>query len=318
MRTKRAVTALLAGGLVLVAGCSASSSESGTSSASVASGNGGAHAAANSGSPILGVRAAAPAAGPFAGPSAAASAPNQAGTAATTAQVASSASIVYTAQLTVRAASVSQATTRAAQIAQQAGGYVSQESASAGAGASASIELKIPVAGYASALGELSGLGTQLSLSEQAQDVTEQVADVNSQVTSDEAAIAQLRALLAHAGSVGDLLDVQNQINTEESALEQMQAQQRALNDETSYATVTVTVVGPQAKPVVQHKAKPSSPSVVGGAKAGWHALRVTVSWALAVLAAVAPFAVFAAVAAFAAYRARRWLARRHLGQLHD
>jgi Domain of unknown function (DUF4349) len=228
------------------------------------------------------------------------------------AQVVSPASVIYTAQLTIRASSVSQATAGATRVAQQAGGYVSQESASAGTGATATIQLKIPVTVYASTLGQLSGgLGKQLSLTEQAQDVTEQVADVNSQVTSDQAAIVQLRALLAHAGSIGDLLSVQNQINVEESSLEQLQAQQRALGDETSYATVTLTILGPAAKPVVHHKAKPSSPSLIGGAKAGWHALRVTVVWVLAVLAAVAPFALIAALAAFAAYRTRRWLLRR-------
>ena len=273
-----------------------------TSGSALANGAGRAPAAA--GVPAAGV----PAAGASAASSAAAN-PAKAGTAAL---VASPASIIYTAQLTVRAQSVSQAATHATLIAEQAGGYVSQENSSAGAGATASIMLKIPVSAYAAALGQLSsGLGTQLSLTEQAQDVTGEVADVNSQVTSDQAAIAQLRTLLAHAGSVGDLLNVQNQINAEESSLEQMEAQQRALSSETSYATVTVTILGPKAKPVVHHKAKPSSPSVTGGAKAGWHALRVTVAWALAVLAALAPFAVIAALAAYAAYRTRRWLLHR-------
>jgi hypothetical protein len=255
------------------------------------------------------VAAGVPAAGASAGSVPAKGGTAQAGTADL---VASPASIIYTAQLTVRAQSVSQAAARATEIAQQAGGYVSQENTSAGAGATASVVLKIPVSGYSGALGQLSGdLGTQLSLTEQAQDVTEQVADVNSQVTSDEAAIAQLRTLLAHAGSVGDLLNVQNQINTEESSLEQLQAQQRALSGETSYATITLTVLGPKAKPVVHHKAKPSSPGLVGGAKAGWHALRVTLTWVLAVLGALAPFAAIAALAAYAAYRTRRWLLHR-------
>ena len=125
------------------------------------------------------------------------------------------------------------------------------------------MQLKIPVASYPATLGQLaSRLGTQLSLQQQAQDVTQQVADVNSQVTSDEAAIAQLRALLSHAGSVGDLLSVQNQINDEESSLESMQAQQRALSHETSYATVTLTLLGPKAKPLVH---RPEGPAHPGG-----------------------------------------------------
>jgi Domain of unknown function (DUF4349) len=193
-------------------------------------------------------------------------------------------------------------------------GYVSNETASSDpdhpSQATASVQLKIPVAAYPVTLGRLaSRLGTQLSLQQQAQDVTQQVADVNSQVTSDEAAITQLRALLSHAGTVGDLLNVQNQINSEEASLESMQAQQRALSHETSYATVTLTLLGPRAKPPVHHPKAP--PTLAGGFGAGWHALRVTVSWILAFVGAVAPFAVILAIAGYVIYRGRRWLTGR-------
>ncbi len=229
---------------------------------------------------------------------------------ATTARVANASAINYTAELTVRVARVSDATDAAAQIAASAGGYVSNETTSSGSAATADIQLKIPVSGYPAALSRLAGLGTRVSLSQQAQDLTEQVADVNSQVSSAEAAIVQLRALLSHAGSVGDLLTVQNQINSEESSLESIEAQQRALRNETSYATVTVTILGPKAKPVVTaHKGRP--PTLARGLSVGWHGLRVTVDWTLALLGALAPFLAVAAVALFAGYRARRWLLRR-------
>src|SRR6202047_3750323 len=187
-----------------------------------------------------------------AGSRAAGSAAGQPANAGTTARLAPSSDIIYHAQLTVRAPNVSSAAARAAQITEGVGGYVSNETTSADpdhpSQAIATVQLKIPVASYPAILGQLAGgLGTQLSLQEQAQDVTQQVADVNSQVASDQAAIVQLRALLSHAGSVGDLLNVQNQINNEESALEAMQAQQRALSHETSYATVTLTILGPRA-----------------------------------------------------------------------
>ncbi|HEY1324512.1 MAG TPA: DUF4349 domain-containing protein, partial [Streptosporangiaceae bacterium] len=147
--------------------------------------------------------------------------------------------------------------------------------------------------------------GTQLALQQQAQDVTQQVADVNSQVTSARAAVAQLRTLLSHAGSVGDLLSVQNQINQEESSLESMQAQQRALSHQTSYATVTLTILGPKAKPAL-HRPKPP-PTLASGLGAGWRALRITVSWTLAFLGAIVPFAVVLAVIGYLVYRGRRW-----------
>jgi uncharacterized protein DUF4349 len=232
----------------------------------------------------------------------------------TTARLAPASSIIYTAQLTVRARDVGSAATQAAQIAEGAGGYVSSETAKVNpdhpSEATASVQLKIPVAAYSATLGQLGHrLGSQLALQQQAQDVTQQVADVNSQVASDQAAIAQLRALLSHAGSVGELLSVQNQINSEESNLESMQAQQRALRHQTSYATVTLTILGPKAKPVLHRPKAP--PTLAAGFGAGWHALRVAVSWTLAFLGAIAPFAVVLAVAGYAVYRGRRWLNRR-------
>jgi hypothetical protein len=225
--------------------------------------------------------------------------------------------LIYTAQLTVRAASVASAVSRATSIVTGAGGYVSAENASDGQGqpsqASATVTFKIPVAGYAATLAALSsgGLGTQLILAQQAQDVTQQVADVSSRVTSDQAAIAQLNELLKHAGDVSSLLSVQNQIDSQESDLESMLAQQNALNHETAYATVTLSLVGPKA--AARPPAKSAPPlGLAGGLAGGWHALRLTVSWLLTVLGAVAPFvAALGVVAGVAWWGRRRFIQRR-------
>jgi uncharacterized protein DUF4349 len=292
------IGSVLLGGGMFLAGCSGSTNSAASSSEAAGQAN-----------------AAAPTAAALAPPRSAArgNAGGQGGT-GTTARLAPASSIIYTAQLTVRAGDVSSAATQAAQIAEGAGGYVSNEISKVDpdhpSKATASVQLKIPVAAYTATLGQLGHrLGTQLALQQQAQDVTQQVADVNSQVASDQAAIAQLRALLSHAGSVGELLNVQNQINNEESDLESMQAQQRALSHETSYATVTLTILGPKARPVLHRPKAP--PTLAGGFGAGWHALRVSVSWTLAFLGAIAPFAVVLAVAGYVVYRGRRWLTRR-------
>jgi Domain of unknown function (DUF4349) len=300
--TDRRITGLMVAGVMLVgalalAGCSAGTSSSSASSSGLAQA----------------------ASGPLAPAGAAAgAAPHQQdGTGTTTARLAPAGDIIYTAQLTVRARSVNPAAATAAQITENAGGYVSNETTSTDpdhpSQATATVQLKIPVPVYQATLSKLEGglVGAQLSLQQQAQDVTQQVADVNSQVTSDDAAITQLRALLSHAGSVSELLSVQNQINDEETSLEAMQAQQRSLDHEVSYATVTLTILGPQAKPLVHHAKAP--PSLAGGLGAGWRALRITVSWTLAFVGAVAPFALIAALAAFVIYRGRRWLLRRRL-----
>jgi hypothetical protein len=322
-RRRLPLLAAVPAGLALISMAALAGCSGGSASSSAASSPGAlnAHAAASG---AAGTVASPAIAAEPAGRAAAASGQSQAGPAgAGTGQDASAArlapagqQLIYTAQLTVRARDVDNAVSQATSIATAVGGYVSSENASSDPAqpsqSLATVTLKIPVVVYQTTISELSGttLGTRLSLTQQTQDVTQQVADVSSRVASDEAAISQLRALLSRAGSVGDLLSVQNQIDSEESDLEAMLSQQNALNHETAYATVALTIVGPKA--VVKQKPKPSPPpGLLNGLAGGWHALKVGVSWLLAIIGAVAPFAALVAVAGVAALWVRRRLAAR-------
>ena len=279
----------------LLAGCS-------SASPSAAPAPGTAQHAAMSGPGVTGA--------PAVAPSAAAGQPRLTGLAA-------SQSIIYTASLTVRAADVRAAASRAAGLATAAGGYVSSESTRANhahpAQATVFIQLKIPVASYQATLATLaSTLGTRLSLSQQAQDVTLTVADVSSRVASAQAAIAALRGLLARAGTVSSLLAVQDQINAEEANLEALLSQQRALSHATSYGTVSVLLLS-RRPPPAGHPVKITG-GFAGGLAAGWHAVRQLASWLLTGIGAVLPFTAFVAAAIFLGFRGRRWLARRRSG----
>jgi uncharacterized protein DUF4349 len=223
-------------------------------------------------------------------------------------------SVIFTATLSLRATNIQTTVAKATQLAQAAGGYVSGEHASMTpsrhARAMVSIQFKVPAAGFQSTLGALSALGTKRSETQQAQDVTGTVADVNSRVASAEAAIAQLRKLLSHAGTVGGLLTVQEQINQEEASLEALQSQQRALARETSYATISMTVTGPPP-PHPHHQPHQGVAGFLGGLAAGWRALRVVVAALLTLAGAVLPFAIPLGLAAWAAVAMRHWLGRR-------
>ncbi len=160
-------------------------------------------------------------------------------------------SIIYTADLTLRVDDVAAQAEAAKNIVTAVGGYVAREQEITPPGrhrTSVQLALKIPVAQYAQTLDKLKALhGKQIAFNQHAVDVTQRVADVNSRVASAQAAISQLRALLRRAGSVSQLLPVQEQINSQESELEALLAQQRALAHETSYATVTVLLLGHHA-----------------------------------------------------------------------
>jgi hypothetical protein len=283
--------ALMSGAALLLAGCSASSPSSST---------------ASSGTPAYGSAQAHAPALPSAGSSQATQA-TQASQLALAEQ-----NIIYTASLTIQAKNVTAAAARATGIVTAEGGYVSSEQESLRRSGSArptvSLQLKVPVAVYQPTLSRLASLlGKQTALAEHAQDVTQQVADVTSLVGSAQDAITQLQALLKRAGSVGALLTVQDQINSQESSLEALQAQQRALARETSYATVSVTLVSPRRHSVTARK---KEHGFVAGLAAGWHGLRVVVSGLLTALGAVLPFAVIAAVLGAAGFAGRRRLMR--------
>ena len=223
-------------------------------------------------------------------------------------------SVIFTATLSLRAKDIQATVAKATQLAQAAGGYVSGEHASMTQSrhkrAMVSIQFKVPAAGFQSTLGALGALGAKRSETQQAQDVTGTVADVNSRVASAQAAIAQLRKLLSHAGTVSGLLTVQEQINQEEASLEALQSQQRALARETSYATISMTVTGPL--PAGSHRqAHQGVAGFFGGLAAGWRALRVTVAALLTLAGAVLPFAIPLGLAAWAAVATHRWLGRR-------
>jgi hypothetical protein len=229
--------------------------------------------------------------------------------------LAAGSNIVYTATLTVRARDVAAQDANAKRIVTSVGGYVSTENSSIDpahpALSTVNLELKIPVDSYPATLNNLATqLGTQVSLQQQAQDVTENVADVNSRVTSAEAAISQLRALLSRAGTVSDLLNIQNQISQQESDLESLQAEQRALNHETAYATLSLRLISVPAP--VKPKQHKHVAGFVRGLTAGWHALRWFGAGLLALVGVLIPFTVLIAAAGYLAHRSRRWLLARH------
>ncbi len=303
---------LLTGAGLLIAACGAASS-SGSASSAMSSANraaagtvngaGGEHSAAQ---PPVPAPAGAPAFSSARG-----------STAATGARLLPvSQSIIMTANLTVRVTSASQAAATAAKYVTGAGGYTAGEQAQLSPSGrqrqTVSMTLKVPQAGYGAALSQLARLGRETLLQQQSTDVTQQVADVASRVTSQQDAIAQLRSLLKRAGTVSGLLQVQQQISGDESSLEALQAQQRALARETSYATISLLLVGPKPHAAVHHRHHASHRGgFLGGLTSGWRGLGHATTWLLTVLGAVLPFAAAVAVLGGAGFLLWRRFARR-------
>jgi Domain of unknown function (DUF4349) len=305
---------LLTGAGLLIAACSGAASSSSSNASGASAGSGG----------ELGPRAAAPPAASAANNGTAAhraasgfSAAQGGGSATQTGArlLPASQSIIMTANLTVHVTSATQAAAKATSYVTGAGGYTAGEQAQLSPSShqrqTVSMTLKVPQAGYGAALSQLSNLGKTASLQQQSTDVTQEVADVASRVTSEQAAIASLRGLLKRAGNVSGLLQVQQQISSDESSLEALQAQQRALDRETSYATISLLLLGPKPHAVVHHRQHAGRHGFVGGLASGWRGLGHATTWVLTVLGAVLPFAAAVVVLGGAGYLLWRRLARR-------
>ncbi len=151
--------------------------------------------------------------------------------------------MIRTADLTVEIAhghSVSAPADQAEQIAIAAGGLVYADERSAGPHPVATVTLKVPGAALGGVVDKLAALGHEKSRNSSTQDVTGDVADVASRVRSAQAGIAQLRILFDRAVKVGDLIALENELSQRESDLEALEAKQRALDAQTSMATVTL------------------------------------------------------------------------------
>lgn len=219
---------------------------------------------------------------------------------------------IRVAQMTVDVARgrVASAADRAEAIALGVGGEVDTDDRSSGRYATASLLLRVPPSSLTSVLGQLGRLGHERSRQLSTTDVTEKVADVNSRVASAQQAIVRLRTLYANATKVSDVIAVESELNQRESDLESLQAQQRALQRQTSLASITLTLQTAKAvaKPATKHHHSRSG--FVGGLSRGWDGFVSAAKWVATAVGTLLPFLVLLALLAVAARIA--WRRRPH------
>ena len=145
--------------------------------------------------------------------------------------------------LQVRAGRVASTLTALTLLASGEGGFVaSTTSSQAGSTPSGSVVLRVPADAFESTVAKVRALGTVESASTSGQDVTSQYVDLQARITALQQAQGRYLAILARANSIGDILAVQQQVDSVDTQLEQLEGQQRVLDDQTSYGTLTVNV----------------------------------------------------------------------------
>src|SRR5512139_3292645 len=200
--------------------------------------------------------------------------------------------VVYTADLRIEVKKIDAGVAEAKRLVLAAGGHIANETSSTRP-ATASISFRIPADKYGTVLDQLSGrIGTRLHLQQQAEDVTAEVADVQSRVKSAQSALASFRKLLDRANTIGEVLNVEQEISRREADLEALQARQKALAQQTRYATVDMTFAGPDQPAPDEHE----EGGFIGGIKAGWEAVTNLLSGLALVIGWLVPFTPLAAL----------------------
>lgn len=212
--------------------------------------------------------------------------------------------LVRTATLALSAESVGEVVDDARAIAAAEGGYAGREEVQE---EFAELTLHIPSDRFDGALGELSELGEVLSREQTAQDVTEQVVDLESRVATQRASVDRVRALLARAGTVEEIVRIEQEVTAREAELESLSQRRQALAGQVAMSTVTIKVARDDVAPPPAPVAEESS-GFLAGLSDGWNAFLGAGGATLQVLGAVLPFLLVLAVPGVPALR---WWRRR-------
>jgi len=208
-------------------------------------------------------------------------------------------SLVRTATIELAAADVGETVDRARGIVSTADGYAGKEEVRE---ESATLTLRVPSDRFDQALDELSKLGKVISRDQSAEDVTEKVVDLDSRIATQRSSVDRVRALLARASTVDEIVRIEGELTTREADLESLEQRRQALAGQVAMSTVTVRI---GSAPVPR---RDESSGFLAGLSDGWGAFLDAGAVTLRVIGAVLPFLLVLAVPAVLVIR---WWRRR-------
>jgi Domain of unknown function (DUF4349) len=284
-RLSSAAAALAIGlGLVVLSGCSGSSDSGAASAAS-------------------GVDTQSKPAGGDTSSGVAADQPAEAGSADGAKAAPRAAAVVYDRKLARRAdisitvPDVDAAASKVRSIALSANGMVLAEAISSEpddvtTGGFSTITISVPTGELDATLDRLSALGKVHSRNASTDDVTGQYVDTEARVKTMQASVDRVRALMARATRLGDIVSLEAELSRRQADLESTESQLAALKDAVTLSPVEVRLSTDEQ---VLQQAEPDT-GFLAGLKAGWGAFTGSVTVLLTVLGALLPFAVVLAL----------------------
>lgn len=152
--------------------------------------------------------------------------------------------IVKTAQISVevKKGGFETAFDTATMVAGRYGGYVEDSSMQGTKAKSGELTIRIPASSFEQAMNDLRRLGSVRSQSVSGQDVTSQFVDLSARLRTWQAQEAVLLRLMRQATTIESTLRVQNELQDVQFRIEQIKGQLRVLENQTSLATIQVSL----------------------------------------------------------------------------
>lgn len=153
--------------------------------------------------------------------------------------------IIYTATVDLVVEEFEGVSRRVIELAETSGGYVANSSLHGRPGTPrhGTWTIRVPVENYARLLAQARELGELRSLTSNSKDVSEEYYDLEARIRNKQKTESRLVTLLEEAtGDLEEVLNVEEKLDRVREEIERMQGRLRVLRDQTSLATVTVTI----------------------------------------------------------------------------
>ncbi|MEO6142919.1 MAG: DUF4349 domain-containing protein [Dermatophilaceae bacterium] len=167
------------------------------------------------------------------------------------------------------------------------------------------LTLSVPADKLDIALDQLAKIGTVLQRNTASQDVTSQYVDTQSRLKTMTASVERVRALMAQAKDLGQVVALEGELSRREADLESLQSQLDALKTSVDRSTLAVSLSTPGNEPVTDN-------SFIAGLRSGWSAFTASAAGLFTGIGAALPFAVFLALFATPVWG---WWRRRRANQ---
>lgn len=159
--------------------------------------------------------------------------------------------IIYSAELVVAVDDVVSAGQEANRVIANLGGLLFGQETVSDSEARSTYTFRVRPQDFQAALSGLGSIGEVRNQNVSTEDVTGRVVDLESRISTSEASVERLRALLGEAATVEVVAQLEQQLLERETSLELLRGQLRTVRDRVDLATITLTLTEALARPAV-------------------------------------------------------------------